>query len=232
MPNLRYLKIRFSNPLQAWELPYFRSAIIEATGRLSTLFHNHQSDGGFIYRYPKIQYKITDQKATIVCLGEGTDDIHFLLANRNLNLRIGRRSEIFQIEDVQLQYHQLQTCDHWFLFSLRNWQALNQENFRRYDDLTSEIEKLQLLEKMLIGNLLAFARTLEVDKTQRRIEVKITKLKGEKWLKFKGRKVLTFDLNFQTNLSLPDYVGLGKGITVGFGNVISITEKRPKAQKI
>lgn len=227
MPNLRYLKIRFDKELKPWELPYFRSAVIEATERKSTLFHNHQANGGFIYRYPKIQYKLTDRKATIICLGEGTDDIHFLLANRDLNLRIGQRNELFQIEDVQLHYHQLQTWNTWFSFSLRHWQALNQENFRKYDALATATEKQQFLEKMLLGNLLAFAKTLDVDKTDRPIEVRITKMKRDKWLKFKGKRVLTFDLNFQTNLSLPDHVGLGKGVTVGFGNVLGFGQPEP-----
>ena len=219
MPKLRYLKIQFSNEIKPWELPCFRAAVIEATERRSTLFHNHRGNNGFMYRYPKIQYKLTQRKASIICLGEGTDDIHYLLANRSLRLRIGEREEDFSIEDVHLNYHQLQTWQGWFNYSIKNWQALNQENYKRYTQLQSEVERLQFLEKMLLGNLLAFAKTMAVDKTERPIEVKITRKKGEKWLKYKGRKVLTFDLNVQANVSLPDHIGLGKGVSVGFGNV-------------
>ena len=219
MPKLRYLKVRFSNELKPWEMPCFRAAVIEATRRQSTLFHNHRGDAGFLYRYPKIQYKLTQRKASIICLGEGTDDIHYLLANRSLRLRIGEREEDFAIEDVQLKYHQLQTWQGWFNYSVKNWQALNQENFKRYSALQGAAERIQFLEKMLLGNLLAFAKTMDVDKTERPIEVQITKMKGEKWLKYKGRRVLTFDLNCKANVSLPDHIGLGKGVSVGFGNV-------------
>ena len=219
MSKLRYLKIRFSNTLKPWEMPCFRAAVIEATGRQSTLFHNHDSENGFLYRYPKIQYKLTQRKASIICLGEGTDDIHYLLAHRSLRLRIGEREEHFAIEDVQLNYHQLQTWQGWFNYSIKNWMALNQTNFEEYNGLTGEVERLQFLEKMLLGNLLAFAKTMEMDKGERPIEVKITKMKGEKWLKYKGRRVLTFDLNCKANVSLPDHIGLGKGVSVGFGNV-------------
>jgi CRISPR/Cas system endoribonuclease Cas6 (RAMP superfamily) len=47
-------------------------------------------------------------------------------------------------------------------------------------------------------------------------------------LPFKGRKVLTFCVNFKTNVSLPDYVGLGKGSSVGFGVVKLIENEKNK----
>ena len=218
MPKIRYLKIRFANQLMPWELPMFRAAVIEATGRQSTLFHNHGPGDTFLYRYPKIQYKITERKATIICLDDGTDDIHYLLQNRSLDLRIGDRQELFEIEDIHIQYPQLQTWQANFHYALKNWQGLNQENYQKYQALEGEVERLQFLEKMLLGNLLAIARDFELD-SEIPIQLQITRMKEEKWLGYKGRKVLCFTLNFKTNLSLPDYVGLGKGVSVGFGSV-------------
>lgn len=218
MPKIRYLKIRFSTQLMPWELPLFRAAVIEATERQSSLFHNHGPGDTFLYRYPRIQYKLTDRKATIICLDNGTDDIHYLLQNRHLNLRIGSRTETFEIEDIHIQYPYLQTRRVNFHYSLKNWQGLNQENYQKYQAMEGEVERLQFLEKMLLGNLLAVARGFEVN-TELPIQVQITKRKTEKWLGYKGRKVLCFSLNFKTNLSLPDYLGLGKGVSVGFGSV-------------
>lgn len=218
MPKIRYLKIRFSNQLMPWEVPLFRAAIIEATERQSTLFHNHGPDNTFLYRYPKIQYKITERKASIICLDNGTDDIHYLLQNPSLDLRIGDRQETFEIEDIHIQYPQLQTWQVHFQYALRNWQGLNQENYQKYQTLDSEVERLQFLEKMLLGNLLALLRDFDW-KAEPPITLRITKMKAEKWLRYKGRKVLCFTLNFKTNLSLPDYIGLGKGVSVGFGSV-------------
>jgi len=220
MPKVRYLKIRFANALFPYEAPCFRSAVIEATGRQSSLFHNHQQDGS-LYRYPLIQYKVTDKKASIICLESGTDDIHYLLQQRCLRLRIGQHSQDFEIEDVQLRYHNVQCWQARFHYALLHWQALNQENYRRYSELQSEAERLQFLEKMLLGNLLAFARAVGWA-PEHSIELSITRLKGEKWLRYKGRKVLCFTLNFSTNASLPDYIGLGKGVSVGFGSVMGV----------
>ena len=218
MPKLRYLRIRFANSLFPAEVPWFRSAVIEKTRRQSSLFHNHQSTNGYLYRYPLIQYKVTDRKATIICLEGGTDDIHYLLQERQMNLRVGRREEDFQIEDVQLYYHQVQTWPALFEYALKSWQALNQENFQQYSRLTTEVERLQFLEGVLRSHLMAFASGVGWQ-AEEQIVAHITRFKEEKWLPFKGQKVLTFGLNFRTNVSLPDYIGLGKGVSVGFGSV-------------
>lgn len=101
MSKIRYLKVTFANHILARETPCFRSAVIEATQRQSSLFHNHKNGNGSIYRYPLIQYKPLYKKASIICLNEGTDDIHYLFQRRDLDLRIGSRQETFEIEDIQ-----------------------------------------------------------------------------------------------------------------------------------
>jgi len=227
MPKVRYLKIRFSNPMMPYEAPCFRSAVIEATQRQSSLFHNHAPVKGFVYRYPLIQYKVTQRKASIICLGPATDDIHYLLQNRQLNLRIGERREAFEIEDIQLRYHQVQLWQARFRYALKNWMALNQENYRKFIQLETEVERLQFLENLLKANLLSFAGGIGWY-VEGSVEARITQLKNSRWLPFKGRKVLCFTLNFTTNMSLPDYVGLGKGVSTGFGGVKLIGKSRLK----
>ena len=37
--------------------------------------------------------------------------------------------------------------------------------------------------------------------------------------KFKNVNMLGFDVVFSTNVSLPQYVGLGKGVSLGFGMI-------------
>ncbi|MBK7522793.1 MAG: hypothetical protein IPI53_01070 [Saprospiraceae bacterium] len=44
-------------------------------------------------------------------------------------------------------------------------------------------------------------------------------------MEYKGVFHLTFSLNFTCNLSIPNYVGLGKGVSVGFGIVKQLGEK-------
>ena len=44
-------------------------------------------------------------------------------------------------------------------------------------------------------------------------------MKGFKHIEYKNIFHLTFSMNFTCNLSIPNYVGLGKGVSVRFGIV-------------
>ena len=228
MPKLRYLRIGFDAPIYPSEIPYFRSAVIEKTERQSSLFHNHKSDTEVIYRYPLIQYKSLYKKASIVCLESGTDDIHYLLQQRSLDFRIGSRQTEFAIEHIDLHYHQVQTWDTTFGYGIVDWLALNQTTHRRYRELAPDpAAQLDLLTSILRGNILAFAKGINWW-VEDKIQVEITELRRVKTLPLgkHGQHVLTFSLRFRTNVSLPDFVGLGKRVSVGFGVVKRVYDKR------
>ena len=217
MPQIRYLKIRFNQDISVRDIPKFRAAIIEKTERVSSLFHNHASDTQVMYRYPLIQYKITENKASIVCLQSGTDDIHFLLQQKEMNLRIGAKKSDFEIEDVDLHYDTVEIKDTTTSYTLHNWLALNQKHYAQWRACAND-EKAQgeMLSRILRGNILSFAKGLDWW-IEGRVEVEVTAVKAIKTRRFKQNEVLTFTVEFRTNVSLPEFVGLGKGVSVGFG---------------
>lgn len=218
MTKIRYLKIRFSNHIEPWELPAFRGAVIEKTKRQSVLFHNHLEEG-FRYAYPLIQYKVDKKKACVICLNSGTDDIHYLLGLRDLDLKIGERSDVFKIEDIHIKYHLVQTWDTMFDFSIRNWNAFNEENYKSYRTLRESGQNVRpLLHRILTGNIISFAKGIEWD-VEREIKIDILELLEEKWIPYKGINLLALSLTFRCNVSLPSWVGLGKGTSLGFGTV-------------
>jgi hypothetical protein len=45
-----------------------------------------------------------------------------------------------------------------------------------------------------------------------------------KLLSFKGKEMPGFSLDFNSNVILPPYIGLGKGSSIGFGVVKKISE--------
>lgn len=51
------------------------------------------------------------------------------------------------------------------------------------------------------------------------LKVKLIEIKDEKFIEYKGVFNLTFNITFKTNLNIPDYVGIGKGVSIGFGIV-------------
>ncbi len=230
MPKVRYLNVRFDQPIMPYDIPKFRAAVIEKTERVASLFHNHTDDQKVLYRYPQIQYKVHHKNACIVCLGEGVDEIHYLLQHRDLTLRIGDQSHEFEVDKIDLHYHNIQLWDTTFDYSLLHWLALNQKHHNRFVELEGdEAAQIDLLQSILIGNIIAFAKGINWH-VEGRIQAEITKIKGMKLLPFKRKKMLALSVNFRCNVSLPDYVGLGKGTSVGFGVVKQFQSYKSKSE--
>ncbi len=49
------------------------------------------------------------------------------------------------------------------------------------------------------------------------VTVKVVDILQTRVIPFKGIKMLAFDITFKCNVSLPNYIGLGKGVSLGFG---------------
>lgn len=219
MPGIPYLCIRFNQNIFPYEIFRFRAAVIEHTNRSSAYFHNHTHDGDSIYRYPQIQYKVTFKKASIVCIHEAVDEIHRLFSQPNLELKIGERKQCFEVEKLVANRFNVNVWNNTFDYSLLNWLALNQKHYQRWKELDDDPKsQIELLQSILTGNILAFAKGINwfVDQP---VKVSITKIKQIKPLPFKGRDMFAFSLNFQSNVSLPNYIGVGKGASIGFGVV-------------
>jgi hypothetical protein len=103
-------------------------------------------------------------------------------------------------------------------YRLHKWRALNSDNFRQWQQLEGVAERFAFLENVLAAHLLSFARGVGWE-SDRRFEVKITKLLKEEWVSFKDIKVLAFTVEFKANLSIPEFIGLGQGSGEGFGVV-------------
>lgn len=225
MPKIKYLKVRFDQNIYASDIPKFRAAVIEKTQRKASLFHNHIGDKQFEYRYPLIQYKVSNKKASMICLEEGTNEIHELFMQKDLTFRVGSNVAEYKVEDLSLNHFLVQTWKDTFEYSLMNWLPLNQENHKKFmmfeDNLS---EQIKILERALLGHILAFATGIGW-KVEEKIIAEITDVKEMKLLPFKGQRMLSISLNFKSNITFPDYIGLGKGGSVGFGVVRKLNFK-------
>lgn len=222
---LNTLIVRFNNPISYGEIPLFRGAIINAVGdNCSQLFHNHNGDG-FNYRYPMIQYKRIHGKAAIVCIGEGTEEIGAFFSAGNFRLRIGdNREELFEIEAVLPRRTMVQVWDDVFRYYLRDWFPLNSDNYKRYQMADSIVERTQLLEQVLIGNILSACKGLGIT-IEHEISCRILSIENPRKVYYKGLPMMSFSCEFKSNITLPDYIGLGKGTSMGHGIVVRQKKK-------
>ncbi|WP_370799976.1 CRISPR-associated endonuclease Cas6 [Xylanibacter rarus] len=95
---------------------------------------------------------------------------------------------------------------------------LNKINYEKYIQTDDIIEKYQILENVLVGNILSFAKGMGIY-FNNKIKVTILQVDEPKVYRFKNIKMMGFDIRFKSNVSLPDYIGLGKGVSIGFGMI-------------
>jgi hypothetical protein len=90
--------------------------------------------------------------------------------------------------------------------------------------MDSLADKVFFLEKILIGNLLSMFKGVGITVTED-ILLKISDIEKEEKVYFKGQKILSFNIIFKSNVFLPNYIGLGKGTSIGYGVIKSNNRK-------
>jgi len=94
---------------------------------------------------------------------------------------------------------------------------LNEENYERYQRCEIWGKKKELLKKILIGNIISMSKGLGYT-VPAPIKANIVKFK-EVPTSLKRNPMLGFLGSFSVNFEIPDYLGLGKSVSRGFGTV-------------
>jgi hypothetical protein len=182
-----------------------------------TLIHHHLTDNELLYKTPLIQYKILDGKPFVLGINKGADILQQIYEDIN-HFKIGHVKYQIKEKNIVLKTDYFRLADNSIPYTfLTPWLALNEENYEKYRMLKSWKEKKELLAKILVGNILSTSKSLgytvpEPIKTEIKYLREIrTSLKGTPMLGFLG----TFSVNFE----IPDYWGLGKSVSRGFGTV-------------
>lgn len=216
--TIRTAVVGFSCALTSKEIPLFRGAMLHLAQQDDVLFHDHVGDG-FRYRYPLIQYRVVDGHAALVCVSEGVDAVDALLgANFSAEVNIGRRRELLQVAYVQRDGALLGIDDTEHTYRLHRYLPLNQENHMRYRHMDSLVERNSLIEHCLVGNILSLAKSMGLFLEQR-VTARIMSVDGERQYNYKHVSMLGFDLTVKSNILLPSMIGLGKGVSLGYGEI-------------
>lgn len=218
------LIIKFKEKITYGEISLFRGAIINAVGESgSVLFHNHEGDN-FRYRYPMIQYKRINGQAAIVCIGQGVEEIGAFFRNSNFSLKLGDKpATTFEIESIIPHRTLVQVWNDSFHYYLHNWLPLNPENHQKYMEMEGIVERTQMLEKILIGNILSACKGLGIT-VEGEITCKILQTSEPQVTRYKQMPYVSLDGEFKSNITLPNYIGLGKGASTGHGVICQNTQ--------
>ena len=181
----------------------------------SPLLHNHFEDGKFRYAYPLVQYKVVDSVPMLVGFNEGGKLlVQLFLKIREIELE-GKKYPVLS-KNMQQQNINITEKDVPANYQFKTlWLPLNQQNHKQFLQLNDDEKKLYL-DKMLVNNVLSFYKGLGY-RTATKL-MAYTTLK-EKTTQFKNQTMLAFEGTFVTNAYLPDYIGLGKAVSRGFGTI-------------
>ena len=183
-----------------------------------TLSHSENSPA-FLHRYPAVQCKMIKNTIVVVGISQGVDVLEYISRGekkispgKNACSIVGRdtavREEQFGISDVLTTYE-----------FLTPWLGLNQQNTKKFYDLTGKPERDAFLEKMLCEGLRTLAKSLDY-----KAPVPVTceeKVRFRKdWID--NKSVMVFVGKFRTNLMIPDYLGMGRSVSLGFGTIRQI----------
>lgn len=183
-----------------------------------TLIHQHLANNKLLYKAPLIQYKILDGKPFVLGINEGADVLQKIHEDIDF-LKIGRFKYQIKEKNIVLKtdYFGIATGDISYSF-LTPWLALNEKNYEKYQKLGTWAKKKEMLEKILIGNIISMSKSLGYT-VPKPIKANIGNMK-EVHTSLKGTPMLGFLGTFSVNFEIPDYFGLGKSVSRGFGTVI------------
>ena len=84
-------------------------------------------------------------------------------------------------------------------------------------DLQRLSDRVSFLENILTANILSFLKGINVY-IDNDLECHLLDVSDKYSIKTnKGVKMIAFDASFQINIELPDYIGLGKHSSLGYG---------------
>lgn len=214
--KIPYLQVAFDTPLRPEDISAFRGGIVACVGRDHDLFHNHSPEGTKLYRYPLIQYKRFQGRAGLVGIGEGVEALQHYLGrhDRSIDLR-GQRLRM-DVARITFREFPLRPWHNWFSYRVEGWLALHGLHLQIYHDTPGLAGRLLLLERKLNSNIRAFTRAMGWS-GDGLIEVRIHHMRNAGTRLLKDIPFRAFDVEFSTNVSLPAYIGLGKGAAFGHG---------------
>ena len=175
-------------------------------------------DGSYRDRflYPRVQVKILNEQIYIIGIHEGVDPV----------LSVAEKFEMFDFGNItfEVQDCDIENVDQQFIPSSRlvryrfitPWVALNHMTGGKYRFLTNQ-EKPSYLNRLLGQNIIFLANEVGINLEDNIFtKVKVSSLfprpvDENKWGAFMGE--------FKTNFVLPNYIGIGNGITRGFGTI-------------
>lgn len=218
--DIRLAMTVFGDLLPAQELQHFRGAMIKIAEN-HPLFHNHAGEG-YEYRYPRIQYKLFDGHPAVLGIEEGATLLKDIFSSgQTIRCRIGRHDTSLTVASLGEWQEEIGMSDAAHTYAIENWLPLNEGNFRQFRQAEGMISRIDLLQRIMVGNILSFAKGMDLY-FDSEVKCLIQQLKEKPAMTYKGVGLLEFSASFTTNILLPQWIGLGKSASQNHGIIIHL----------
>jgi hypothetical protein len=203
-----------------------RSDAEKIRGYLGNIFwddsaaHQHNQAGGLLYRYPRVQYKVIDGLFYLIGFEDGFSIVEKTFKNlKSINIS-GTWEEILHKGLASYTSNFSVSKEYIFYRVITPWLALNAKNYKIYQEIQTSSDKKNFLERILTGNILSISKSLGYTASEH-IDAKIKNIKIIK-TELKGTTMVSFICSFFVNFEIPDYWGIGKSVSRGFGAIVRI----------
>lgn len=215
---MHIVKIIFEEFICLRDLSRLRGVLIRLSNG-NELFHNHQGPDGYRYSYPKIQYKIIEGRGAVIGINEGAEALLQIFAGREIiECQFGYKDTVLHVASVEESDCELVLTDRMCKYQIKDWQPLNSRNYVRFINADGLISQVDMLEKILTGNILSMAKGLGIY-FDARVICRIDSLDYDGSNIYKGVELMNFTALFRTNVMLPQWIGLGKSSSLNHGTI-------------
>ena len=218
-PEVRTVAVRIFTDKPVRKTPY------QVKGVMMNQFPDEEIvpmlDGSYRQKflYPRVQVKILNEQIYIVGINEGVDSIKAIAQKMDF-LDFGNIT--FQVLDNEIEEHgnRFQPVSKLIRYRfVTPWVALNQTTGYRYRYLNNA-DRVNFLNRLLGQNIVFMAREMGME-LEENIFTKVTlsslfprQVDENNWGAFDGE--------FRANFVLPNYLGIGNGITRGYGAIFGL----------
>jgi hypothetical protein len=193
------------------------------------LIHQHLSNNKLLYKSPLIQYKILDGNPFVLGINEGADVLQRIHEDIEY-LKIGHTEYHIKEKTIILRTDYFGAIEDNNSYSfLTPWLALNEKNYEKYHKLGTWEKRREMLENILVGNIISMSKNLGYT-VPVPIEAHIEKMRSVR-TRLKGIPMLGFLGTFSVNFEIPDYWGIGKSVSRGFGTVKKVKNEKKNNRK-
>lgn len=214
--QLSQCQLRLARVSQSFQTPQLR-VFFGREFEEEIYMRSHNADGTVIYQYPRVQFKVVDREALLLGFNEGSELLQELWPKMDQS-RLGD-------DEMPVLESRFETSSHEFNVTAEPieytfatpWLALNQKNFREYVGSRNQRFRKDELSRILAGNCLGMAKSLGI-RFADRISADCRGLTSIKTT-LKGSGMIGFVGKFLLNLELPEFIGLGKSVSRGFGTI-------------